>query len=87
MDNAIFHKDFKARPEIMKAVGWGTLGIAVGMLFASVVEKFTGGLDWKTALVGYFTPAFLGNFAVTIILLPILMIAFAGVAARRGRRR
>jgi len=78
-------KDFKARPEIMKAVGWGTLGIAVGMLFASVVEKFTGGLDWKTALVGYFTPAFLGNFVVTIILLPILMIAFAGVAARRGR--
>ena len=32
-----------------------------------------------------FVPAFLGNFIVTVILLPILMIAFAAVAARRGR--
>ncbi len=77
--------NFKARPEIMKAVGWGTLGIAVGMLFASVMEKLTGGIDWNTALVGYFVPAFLGNLIVTVILLPILMIAFAGVAAQRGR--
>jgi len=78
-------KDFKARPEIIKAVGWSILGIAVGMLFASVMEKFTGGIDWNTAIVGYFVPAFLGNLVVTVILLPILMIAFAGVAARRGR--
>jgi len=78
-------KDFKARATIMKAVGWGTLGIAVGMLFASLTEMFVGGIDLSTALVGYFTPAFLGNFVVTVILLPILMIAFAGVAARRGR--
>jgi energy-coupling factor transport system substrate-specific component len=78
-------KDFKARATIVKAVGWGTLGIAVGMLFASLTEMFVGGIDLSTALVGYFTPAFLGNFVVTVILLPILMIAFAGVAARRGR--
>ena len=77
--------DFKARPTIMKAVGWGLGGIAVGMLFASLTEMFVGGIDLNTALVGYFTPAFLGNAIVTIILLPILMIAFAGVAARRGR--
>jgi len=77
--------DFRARADIIKAVGWGTLGIVVGMLFASLTEMFTGGIDFNTALVGYFVPAFLGNFVVTIILLPILMIAFAGVAARRGR--
>ena len=77
--------DFRARSDIMKAVGWGTLGIIVGMLFASLTEMFTGGIDFNTALVGYFVPAFLGNFIVTVILLPILMIAFAGVAARRGR--
>jgi hypothetical protein len=46
---------------------------------------FVGGIDLNTALIGYFTPAFLGNLIVTVILLPILMIAFAGVAARRGR--
>jgi uncharacterized membrane protein YeaQ/YmgE (transglycosylase-associated protein family) len=78
-------KDFKARPEIVKAVIWGTIGIAVGMLFASLTEMFVGGIDINTALIGYFVPAFAGNFLVTLILLPILMIAFAGVAARRGR--
>lgn len=77
--------DFKARPDIMKAVAWGIGGIVVGMLFASLTEMFVGGIDLNTALVGYFTPAFLGNLVVTVILLPILMIAFAGVAARRGR--
>jgi len=77
--------DFRARADILKAIGWGTLGIVVGMLFASLTEMFVGGIDFNTALVGYFVPAFLGNFIVTIILLPILMIAFAGVAARRGR--
>lgn len=77
--------DFKARSDIIKAVGWGALGIAVGMLFASLTEMFVGGIDLNTALVGYFVPAFIGNLVVVAILLPILMIAFAGVAARRGR--
>jgi len=77
--------DFKARNDIIKAVGWGTAGIVVGILFASLTEMFVGGIDLNTALVGYFTPAVIGNFVVTAILLPILMIAFAGVAARRGR--
>jgi len=78
-------KDFRARGDIMKAVGYGIAGIVVCMLFASVTEKFIGGLDWNTALVGYFTPAFLGNTVVVVILLPVLMIAFAAVASRRGR--
>lgn len=78
-------RDFRARADITKAVIWGVVGIAVGMLFASVTEKFIGGLDWNTALVGYFVPAFIGNLVVTVILVPILMIAFAAVAARRGR--
>ena len=78
-------RDFRARADIIKAVGWGTLGIIVGILFASLSEMFTGGIDFSTALVGYFVPAFLGNFVVTVILLPILMIAFAAVVARRGR--
>jgi len=77
--------DFRARGDIMKGVAWGLIGIAVGMLFASVTEKFIGGLDWGTALVGYFVPAFLGNAVVVAVLLPILMIAYAAVASRRGR--
>ncbi|MFN8388565.1 MAG: ECF transporter S component [Anaerolineales bacterium] len=77
--------DFKARPDIIKAVTYGFAGIVVGMLFASLTEMFVGGIDFKTALIGYFVPATIGNAVVTAILLPILMIAFAGVAARRGR--
>ena len=77
--------DFRARADIIKGIGWGILGIIVGMLFASLTEMFVGGIDFNTALVGYFTPAVIGNVIVTIILLPILMVAFAAVAARRGR--
>jgi energy-coupling factor transport system substrate-specific component len=77
--------NYRAKSDIIKAVGWGALGIAVGMLFASLMEMFVGGIDLNTALIGYFTPAFLGNLVVTIILLPILMVAFAAVSARRGR--
>lgn len=78
-------KDFKAQADIIKAVSWGLAGIVVGMLFASLMEMFTGGIDLNTALIGYFTPAAIGNAVVTIILVPILMIAFAAVSARRGR--
>jgi energy-coupling factor transport system substrate-specific component len=77
--------DFRARGDIIKAVLWGLGGVAVGMLFASLTEMFVSGIDINTALVGYFTPAFIGNAVVTAVLLPILMIAFAAVAARRGR--
>lgn len=77
--------DFRARSDIFKGITWGTIGIAVGMLFSSMTEMFIGGIDFNTALFGYFVPAFLGNFVVVAVLLPILMIAFAAVAARRGR--
>jgi hypothetical protein len=78
-------KDFRARADIIKGITWGVIGIAVGMLFSSLTEMFVGGISFNTALVGYFTPAFIGNTIVTIILLPILMVAFAAVASRRGR--
>jgi len=77
--------DFRARADIVKGVGWGLLGIVVGMAFSSLTEMFVGGISFNTALVGYFIPAVIGNAVVTIVLVPILMIAFAGVAARRGR--
>ncbi len=77
--------NYRDQKDIVKAVIWGTIGIAVGMLFASLTEMFVGGIDLNTALFGYFVPAFAGNFVVTLVLLPILMVAFAAVAARRGR--
>lgn len=77
--------DFKSRPNIVKALIYGVIGIAVGMLFASLMEIVISGIDFNTALVGYFVPAFSGNLVVTLILLPILMVAFASVGARKGR--
>ena len=50
-------------------IGAGLIGAAVGMLFASLTEIVVSGIDMGTALGGYFTPAFLGNAVVIIILL------------------
>jgi hypothetical protein len=52
---------------------------------ASVMEKLTGGIDWATAIGGYWVPAIIGNTLVTVILLPILMVAYQAVVSRRGR--
>ncbi|MCZ2126976.1 MAG: ECF transporter S component [Anaerolineales bacterium] len=77
--------DFRAKDQIIKAAIYGLVGIIAGMLFASLMEKVVGGIDIKTALIGYFVPATIGNVVVVGILLPVLMIAFAAVASRRGR--
>ncbi|MBM4424103.1 MAG: hypothetical protein FJ030_12040 [Chloroflexi bacterium] len=66
-------------------VGWSLGGALVGMAFASLTEMMVSGIDLNTALVGYLTPAFLGNAVIIIILLPILMIAYNSVAGRLGR--
>lgn len=78
-------EDFRTFSGIFKALGWSTLSIAVGTLFASLMELFVSGIDLRTALVDYFPLAFLGNFVCAIVLLPIFMIVFASVVSRRDR--
>lgn len=78
-------RDYRKLKDISIAAGMGIVGILVGMLFASVVEKLTGGIDWATAIGGYWVPAIVGNTLVTVILLPILMVAYQAVVSRRGR--
>ena len=78
-------QDYRKLKDIGIAVGFGIVGILVGMLFASVMEKLTGGIDWATAIGGYWVPAVAGNTVVTVILLPILMVAYQAVVSRRGR--
>jgi energy-coupling factor transport system substrate-specific component len=77
--------DYRSRRGIGIALGFAIVGIAIGMLFASLTEILVGGIDLSTALVGYFTPAFIGNVIVTVILLPILMAAYQATVATRGR--
>lgn len=67
------------------AVGFGVAGNLVGMLFSSLSEIVVSAIDVNTALIGYFTPAFLGNAVVTIILLPILLIAYSAISGRLSR--
>jgi energy-coupling factor transport system substrate-specific component len=76
-------KDLSSVPGILKAIGWSTLGIAVGTLFASLMERIVSGIDLRTAVVDYFPLAFLGNFACALVLLPIFMIIFAALVLRR----
>jgi energy-coupling factor transport system substrate-specific component len=78
-------QDYRSGRGIGLGIFYGLLGMAIGMLFASLTEMFTSGIDINTALVGYFLPAFIGNAVVIIILLPILFVAYQAVAARRGR--
>ncbi len=78
-------KNYSGTRDLGLGIGAGLIGAAVGMLFASLTEIVVSGIDINTALVGYFTPAFLGNAVVIIILVPILMIAYKQIAARQGR--
>lgn len=78
-------KDFRAFADILKAVGWGVLGIVAGLLFFAFTEMLFSGIDLRTAFLDYFRPAFLGSFGVTVVLLPILMIVFGIIRARRSR--
>jgi energy-coupling factor transport system substrate-specific component len=77
--------DWRGTKDIVTGIGWGLLGDAIGMLFASLTEIFVGGITLGVALGGYFLPAAAGNAVVIIILLPILMVAYAAVVNRRGR--
>lgn len=78
-------KDFRAQASIIKAVIWSVIGIVVGIGFASLTSIPIDGIDFNTALVGYFTPAALSNIINGVILVPILMIAYAAVQERSGR--
>jgi energy-coupling factor transport system substrate-specific component len=78
-------KDFGTGRGLLRANVGGTLGIAVGTMFAAVGESIRSGIDLGTALVEYFPLAFLGYFAGAIVLLPIIMMACAAVILRRAR--
>lgn len=77
--------EYRSGRSIGLGIFYSLLGAAVGLLFASISEIFVSGISVQTALVGYFLPAFLGDAVVIIILLPILMVAYQAIAARRGR--
>ena len=78
-------KSFRDRPTIIKAVVYSCIGVIVGIGFASLTSIPIDGIDLNTAIVGYFTPAALSNIVNGIVLVPILMVAYAAVQERSGR--
>ena len=76
---------FKDRGTLVKAVIYSIIGAAVGILVPSLLEIPLSGIDFNTAIVGYWFPAFLSNAVNGAILVPIRMVAYDAVASRSGR--
>jgi uncharacterized membrane protein len=64
---------------------WGTLGIIIGIGFASIADIWINGYTFFVAMVGEFTPAAGSNILNAMILAPILLAAYQAVQARTGR--
>ena len=76
---------YKAQETIIKAEIFVVIAAAVGMLVPSLLEIPFSGIDFETAIVGYWLPAAGTNILNGLILVPILMVAYDGVVARSGR--
>ncbi len=76
---------FKAKGALIKAEILVVIGAVVGMLVPSLLEIPFSGIDFNTAIVGYWLPAALTDVINGLILVPILMVAYDAVVARSGR--
>ena len=63
------------------------LGSGIGMGVAALSERWVSGADMNTVIFGNFIPAFLTNLVWGLILLPVLMIAYAAIVQRSGRKK
>ena len=77
--------NYRAGKSILLAELSVILGSGLGMGLASVSERWVSGADWNTVLVANFLHAFLTDIANGLVLLPLLMVAFAAVINRSGR--
>jgi uncharacterized membrane protein len=64
---------------------WGTLGIIIGIGFASISDIWINGYSFATAIIGEFAPAAGPNILNSMILTPILLAAYQAIQARTGR--
>lgn len=64
---------------------WGTLGIILGIGFASIADIWINGYSFFVAMVGEFAPAAGSNILNAMILTPILLAAYRAVQVRAGR--
>jgi len=77
--------DYKAIKSLLLGELFVILGAAGGMGVASLSEMWVSGADLNTVIFANFIPAFVSNIVNGLILLPILMVAYAAVVLRSGR--
>jgi len=75
----------RGRESIASAQVWGALGIVVGIGFAALADIWWNGYSFTTAFLGEFVPAAGSNLINGLILLPILLTAWAAAQTRTGR--
>lgn len=75
----------RANIDTAAAVIWGALGVFVGIGFAAFGGIIQNGTSPAAAFFGEFVPAAGSNLVNVIILLPILLTAWAAARARSGR--
>jgi uncharacterized membrane protein len=71
--------------ETTSLVVWGTLGVIVGMLFASMADIWINGYSFTTAFIGEFLPAAGPNILFAVILAPLLYAAWKQARTVAGR--
>lgn len=76
---------FKEKSTLIKTEVLVVIAALVGMLVPSLLEIPLSGIDFNTAIVGYWFPAAFSNIVNGLILVPILMVAYDAVVARSGR--
>lgn len=66
-------------------VVWGTLGVIVGIGFASMADIWINGFSFATAFIGEFIPAAGPNILFAVILTPLLYAAWKQARTVAGR--
>lgn len=76
---------YKSGKELVLADVFALIGVIVGMGLAAVSEMWVSGADINTVIFANFLPAFISDALWGLVLLPILLVAYAAVARRSGR--
>ena len=82
---AVWMTTYKSAKDIVWAEVFSVIGILLGMGVASLSEMWVSGADINTAIFANFIPSIIPDLINGLILLPILMIAYAAIVKRSGR--
>jgi energy-coupling factor transport system substrate-specific component len=76
---------FRTGKGILRAEIFVLISVAVGIAVASISEMWVSGADMNAVIYFNFLPSFITNIVNGLILLPVLMYAYAAVVMRSGR--